>query len=107
MPSNHCGGGRGPTGLIANDLWTSLDEVQQNSTSIGGGYRVLLKLPINTDEAHRSDRVVIVDMPLPAWGETKLARNKASRPLGSKRASGKKEAGTYDPTIRLRQLPKP
>jgi hypothetical protein len=32
----------------------------------------LLELPIDPDEAHRSDCVVTVDMPLPAWGETKI-----------------------------------
>ena len=43
-----------------------------------GGYRVSLRLPIDTDEAHRSDHVVTVDMPLPAWGETKPVYNKAT-----------------------------
>ena len=62
------------------------------------------QIPIDPDEAHHSDHVVTVDMPLHVWGETKLARNKASRPLGSKRASGKKEADTYDPTIRSRSI---
>ena len=97
---------------MADDLW----DVSQRGTAElhvdWGGHRVPLELPIDPDEAHRSDRVVTVDMPLPTWGETKLARNKASRPLGSKRASGKKEADTYDPTIRSRSslsrlLPKP
>jgi hypothetical protein len=43
-----------------------------------GGYRVPLELPIDPDEAHRSDRVVTVDMPLAAWGKTKLVCNKAT-----------------------------
>ena len=47
-----------------------------------GGYRVSLELPINPDEAHLSDRVVTVDMPLPAWGKTKPAYHKVARPLG-------------------------
>jgi hypothetical protein len=47
-----------------------------------GGYQVSLGLPIDPDEAHRSDHVVIVDMHLPAWGKTKLACNRATRPLG-------------------------
>ena len=43
-----------------------------------GGYRVPLKLPIDPDEAHRSDRMVTVDMPLPAWGKTKPTFNTAA-----------------------------
>ena len=46
---------------------------------------ILLGLPVDPDEAHRSDHVVTVDMPLPMWGETKPAYNKASRPLGVKK----------------------
>jgi hypothetical protein len=42
------------------------------------GYQVPLILPIDPDEAHRSDHVVTVDMPIPTWGETKLACNKAT-----------------------------
>ena len=45
-----------------------------------GGYRVLLKLAIDPDEAYSSDHVVTVDMPLPVWGETKSTCNKATRP---------------------------
>ena len=41
----------------------------------------LLGLPIDPDEVHRFDRVVTVDMPLPVWGRTKTAYNKASRHL--------------------------
>jgi hypothetical protein len=33
---------------------------------------------MDLDEAHRSDHVVTVDMPLPAWGENKPAFNKAT-----------------------------
>ena len=32
-------------------------------------YRVPLELPLDLDEAHSSDRVVTVNMPLPMWGE--------------------------------------
>ena len=112
MPFDRCGGGQGPTGLTANDLW----DVSRRGTAElhinWEGYRVPLELPIDPDEVHCFDRVVTVDMPLPTWGETKLARNKASRPLRSKRASGKKDADTYDPTIRSRSsldqlIPKP
>jgi hypothetical protein len=41
----------------------------------------LLELPIDPDEAHRSDHVVTMDMPLPTWGKNKLANNRATRPL--------------------------
>jgi hypothetical protein len=34
-----------------------------------GGYRVSLEFPIDPDKAHYSDHVVMVDMPLPTWGE--------------------------------------
>ena len=46
-----------------------------------GGYQVLLGLPIDPNKVHRSDHVVIVDMPLPAWGETKLTCHKVTQPL--------------------------
>ena len=46
--------------------------------SIGGVYRVPLELPIDLDEAHRSDSMITVDKPLPAWGETKSAYSQAS-----------------------------
>jgi hypothetical protein len=45
------------------------------------GYWVLLGLPIDPNEAHCSDRVVRMDMPLPEWGETRPACNRATRPL--------------------------
>ena len=32
----------------------------------------MLELPIDPDEAHCSNHVVTVDMPLPTWGETKI-----------------------------------
>jgi hypothetical protein len=51
------------------------DEAQLNFMS-----RVLLELPVDLNEAHCSDRVVTVDMPLPGWGETKLSYNRATRP---------------------------
>jgi hypothetical protein len=41
----------------------------------------VLGLPIDHDEAHHSDHVVTVDMPLPAWGETRPTRHKATQPL--------------------------
>ena len=65
-------------GLTADDLW---DVSRRGTVELHvdwGEYRVLLKLPINTDEAHRSDRVVMMDMPLPTWGETKPAFKKAA-----------------------------
>ena len=46
-----------------------------------GGYWVSLGLPIEPDEAHLSDHVVTVDMPIPAWGKTRPAYYKATRPL--------------------------
>ena len=70
LPSDRCGGSRGPTGLMVDDLW---DVSQQGTTELHvnwGGYRVPLKLPIDPDEAHHSDHMVIVDKPLPAWGKT-------------------------------------
>ena len=54
---------------MANDLW---DVSRRGTAKIHidwGGYRVALKLPIDLDEAHHSDRVVKVDEPLPAWGK--------------------------------------
>ena len=36
---------------------------------------------MDLDEAHRSDHVVTVDMPLSAWDEIKPACNKVTRPL--------------------------
>jgi hypothetical protein len=63
-----------------------------------GGYQVPLRLPIDPDETHHFDHVVTVDMPLPAWGETKPAYNKATRPLGvGKDAREKVELGPCDP----------
>jgi hypothetical protein len=56
--------------------------MRHNQTPCGlGGYRVPLRLPIDPNEALCSNRVVMADMPLPAWGEIKLAYNKAARPL--------------------------
>jgi hypothetical protein len=43
-----------------------------------GGYRVWLGLLINLDKAHRFDRVVMVDKPLPSWGEIDPSYNKAA-----------------------------
>ena len=78
MPFGYCGGGWGPTGLMANDLW----DISQRGTAKlhidWGGNQVPLELPIYLDEAHRSDYVVIVDKPLPVWGKTKCACNQAS-----------------------------
>ena len=57
---------------MANDLW---DISQQGTAELQvdwGGYRVPLELPIDPDEANRSDYMVMVDMPLPTWGETKI-----------------------------------
>ena len=39
---------------------------------------VSLELPIDPDEAHLSDHVVTVDMPLPVWGKTKPTYHKAT-----------------------------
>ena len=67
--------------MTADDLW----DVSQRGTSKlhvnWGGYRVSLELPIDLDEAHRYDCVVMVDMHLSAWGETKPTFNKVARPL--------------------------
>jgi hypothetical protein len=60
--------------LTVDDLWDVSAELHVD----WGGYRISLELTINPDEAHCFDLMVMVDMPLPAWGETKLARNKAS-----------------------------
>ena len=38
----------------------------------------MLELPIDPNEAHRSDRMVTVDMPLPTWDEIKPTCNKAA-----------------------------
>ena len=68
-------------GSMANDLW---DISRRGTTELHvdwGGYRVPLELPIDPDEAHRSNHMVTVDMPLPMWGKTKHACNKATRPL--------------------------
>ena len=58
--------------MTTDDLW----DVSRRGTAElhvdWGGYRVPLELPIDPDEAHRSDHVVTVDMPLPAWGKTKV-----------------------------------
>ena len=63
-----------------------------------GGYRVSVGLTIDPDEAHRSNHVVTVDMPLPTWGETKLTFNKATRPLGVIKDTGEKpKLGPRDP----------
>ena len=43
-----------------------------------GGHRVPLELPIDLNEVHHSDHMVIVDEPLPVLDETKLPCNKAS-----------------------------
>ena len=43
-----------------------------------GAYRVPLELPIDSDEAHRSDHMVTVDMSLPTWGETKVGRKQVA-----------------------------
>jgi hypothetical protein len=34
-----------------------------------GGYQVLLELPFDLTEAHRSNHVVTVDEPLPTWAK--------------------------------------
>jgi hypothetical protein len=64
--------------LTAYDLW----DVSQCGTAElhinWGGYPVPLKLPIDPDEAHHSNHVVMVDMPFPTWGEIKPACNKAA-----------------------------
>ena len=56
-------------GLMADDLW----DVSRRGTAElhvdWEGYRVPLELPIDLNEAHRSDHVVTVDEPLPVWGE--------------------------------------
>jgi hypothetical protein len=54
---------------MANDLW---DVSRQGITELHvdwGGYWVSLELPIDPDEAHRFDHMVMVDMPLPTWGK--------------------------------------
>jgi hypothetical protein len=69
LPSDHCGGGRGPTGLTADDLWDVSRRGIAELHIIWGGYQFPLELPIDPDEAHRSNHVVTVDKPLPVWGE--------------------------------------
>ena len=63
---------------MANDLW----DVSRRGTAElhidWGEYWVPLKLPIDLDEAHRSDRMVMVNKPLPTWGETEGACSQAS-----------------------------
>jgi hypothetical protein len=49
-----------------------------------------LKLPIDPDEVHLSDRVVTMDMPLLTWGKTKPICNKASQLLKFGRYAGEK-----------------
>ena len=59
--------------MMVDDLW---DISQRDIAKLHvdwGGYRVPLELPIDPDEVHRPDHVVPADMPLPAWGETKIA----------------------------------
>ena len=78
LPLGRYGGGWGPTRLTTDELW---DVTQRGTTELHvdwGGYWLPLELPIDTDEAHRSDRVVMMDMPLPTWGETKPAFKKAA-----------------------------
>ena len=81
MPSGRCGGGRGPKGLTADDLWDVSQKGIGKLHIDWEGYWVPLGLPIDPDEAHRSDRVVTVDNPLPVWGKTEGACSQASRPL--------------------------
>ena len=67
---------------------TSLDEARPNSTSVGEDP---LGLPIDPDEAHRSDCMVTVDMPLSMWGETKptiIGHHDLSRLVGMPRKIG-------------------
>jgi hypothetical protein len=78
---------------MADDLW--------DATKLHvdwGGYRVLLELPIYPDEAHRSNHVVTVDMPLSAWGKIKPTLDKAMRLLeDGKGAREKVELGPRNP----------
>ena len=68
MPSDRCGGGQGPTGLTADDSWDVFRRGIAELHVDWVGYRVPLELPIDPNEAHHFDRLVTVDMPLPAWG---------------------------------------
>jgi hypothetical protein len=68
-------------GLMTDYLWDISRWGTAKLDIDWGGYQVSLRLPINPDEAHRSDRMVMVDTPLLAWGETKPSCNRASRPL--------------------------
>ena len=68
-------------GLTANDLCDISQRAIAKLHVDWGGYRVLLRLPIDPDESHRFDHVVTVEMPLPMWGETKPACNRATRPF--------------------------
>jgi len=78
LPSDRCGGDRGPMHLTTDDLWDVSRRGIAKLHVDWGGYRVPLKLPIDPDEAHHSDCVATVDMPLPAWGETNPACSRAT-----------------------------
>jgi hypothetical protein len=72
MPFGYCGGNWGPTGLTADDLW---DVSRRGTAEVHvdwGGYWDPFDLPIDPDEAPRSDHLITVDMPLSTWGETKI-----------------------------------
>jgi hypothetical protein len=69
-----------------------------------GGYRVPLGLPIDPDEARRSDHVVTVDMPLPTWSKTRPTHYKATLRLVNKDT---RENGVGSPRPRKRSGPSP
>jgi hypothetical protein len=52
--------------LTTDDLWDISRRGIAKLHVDYGGYRILLELPIDPDEAHRSNRMVTVDKPLPA-----------------------------------------
>jgi hypothetical protein len=97
LPSGRCGGGWGPTGLMANNLWdVSRRGTAKHHVNWGENW-VPLELPINLNEVHHSDHVVMLDKALLAWGETKCACNQASRPLGVKKDIREKGVGSIRP----------
>jgi hypothetical protein len=59
----------------------------------------MLELPIELDEAHLSDRVVTEEMPLLAWGKTKICLSQGTTTPWVKRGTG--ERGRWVPMAPL------
>ena len=104
--SRHCRCGWGLMGLMANDLW---DVSRRGIAKLHvdcGGYWVPLELPIDLNEAHRSNHVVMVDKPLPAWGEIECAYNQASRPLWVEKDAREKRSEAHAALMRIMAKPR-